>query len=258
MAAMVLGPSCVLHRDRAVTVDADASVGSSYVFRGQTMVDGPVAQGNARVGLPLALGGAVQLAGFANVDLTNDVGGGWFDDGHAGEITEYDGIAAYAFDAGPLTVEAGAQYYGWPDGLDFPASPFPSTTQAFVRVGADVAGFAPSVTVFRDVDEVNGADYAQAGLAREVLLAKALRLELGGSLGWSDATHSLWLYRRETDGFSDLAGRAHVAWDARDWLTVRVGAHASTILDDTMRGWFDGKANDADVVWFTLGVAVAF
>jgi len=236
MAAMVLGPSCVLHRDRAVTVDADASVGSSYVFRGQTMVDGPVAQGNARVGVPLAVGGAVQLAGFANVDLTNDVGGGWFDDGHAGEFTEYDGIAAYAFDAGPLTVEAGAQYYGWPNASDFPFS----------------------VTVFREVDEVNGADYAQAALAREVPLAKALRLELGGSLGWSDATHSLWLYRRETDGFSDLAGRAHVAWDARDWLTVRIGAHASTILDDTMRGWFDGKANDADVVWFTLGVAVAF
>ena len=258
MAAMVLGPSCVFHRDRAVTVDADASVGSSYVFRGQTMVDGPVAQGNARVGVPLAVGGAVQLAGFANVDLTNDVGGGWFDDGHAGEFTEYDGIAAYAFDAGPLTVEAGAQYYGWPNASDFPFQPFPTTTQAFVRVGADVAGFAPSVTVFRDVDEVHGADYAQAALAREVPLAKALRLELGGSLGWSDATHSLWLYRRETDGFSDLAGRAHVAWDARDWLTVRIGAHASTILDDTMRGWFDGKANDADVVWFTLGVAVAF
>ena len=258
MAAMVLGPSCVLHRDRAVTVDADASVGSSYVFRGQTMVDGPVAQGNARVGVPLAVGGAVQIAGFANVDLTNDVGGGWFADGHAGEISEFDGIAAYAFDAGPLTIEAGAQYYGWPNASDFPFQPFPTTTQAFVRVGADVAGFAPSVTVFRDVDEVNGADYAQAALAREVPLAKALRLELGGSLGWSDATHSLWLYRRETDGFSDLAGRAHVAWDARDWLTVRIGAPASPILDATMRGGFAGKANDADVVWFTLGVAVAF
>ena len=258
MAAMVLGPSCVFHRDRPVTVDADALVGSAYDFRGQTMVDGPVAQGNARVGLPLAVGGAVQLAGFANVDLTNDVGGGWFDDGHAGEFTEYDGIAAYAFDAGPLTVEAGAQYYGWPNASDFPFQPFPSTTQAFVRVIGDVAGFTPSVVVFRDVDEVQGADYAQASVAREVPLAKALRLELGAALGWSDDTHSKWLYRRQVDGLSDLAGVAQLAWDPRDWLTVRIGAHASTILDDTMRGWFDGKANDADVVWFTLGVAVAF
>lgn len=258
MVAMVLGPSCIFHRDRAATIDADASIGTAYVFRGQTMVDGPVAQGNARVGLPLAIGGAAQFAGFANVDLANDAGGGWFDDGHAGEITEHDAIASYAFDAGPLTVEAGAQYYGWPNASSFPFQPFPSTTQAFVRVGADVAGFAPSLVVFRDVDEVAGADYAQAALARELRLAKALRLEFGASLGWSDATHSLWLYRRGTDGFSDLAGRAQIAWDARDWLTVRLGAHASTIVDDTMRTWFDGKANDADVVWFTFGVAVAF
>ncbi|MEY4673466.1 MAG: hypothetical protein RL148_1250 [Planctomycetota bacterium] len=255
---MLTAPACVFQNEDQAILDVNANFASAYVFRGQTMTEKAVFQPDARASIPTVIAGNANFGAFANVDLTDEVGDAWFDPGHSGEATEFDLIASYSRDVGPVTLEAGAQYYNWPNHAYFPFQPFDSTTEAFASAGTKVLGVKPSVTAFYDVDEVPGAVYVRGEVNAEVKITKGWWFEPGVWLGWSDDEHSEWLYRKSTTGFSDAGARLQVAHDLTPLTTLRVGVHASTIVDETMRDWFVGAKPDPDVFWFTAGISFAF
>lgn len=257
-AALVLvAPGCVFQNEDQAILDVNGTFASAYVFRGQTMTEKAVFQPDARASIPTVIGGDANFGAFANVDLTDEVGRAWFDPGHGGEATEFDLIASHSRKLGPVVAEVGAQYYNWPNHAEFPFQPFDSTTELYGRASAEVLGVKPSVTAFYDIDEVPGAVYVRGEVAAELKVSRGWWLEPGVWLGWSDDEHSTWLYGSSQTGFSDCGARIQLAHDLTPMTTLRVGVHASTIVDEDMRAWFDGKI-DPDVVWFTAGLGFAF
>lgn len=253
---LLLGSACIFASERRATVDVNLQASSSHVFRGQTMTARPVAQGESTVHLPTKDGGTGSLGAWGNMDLTDHVGDAWFDGGHAGEFTQCDVWAAYDRRLGPVDAAIGLRHYLWPGNERFPFQPFPSTSEVFVRVGGEALGLHPALTAHYDIDEVESL-YLRADLTHSVELAKTVRLELQAWLGWSDEKHSQWLYRTAKSGFSDAGCSAGIAVDLDPVTSLHFAAATSSIVDSAMRDWCTDHT-DADLVWFTAGVAWAF
>ena len=105
--ALILPCACVFDSDRRATTDVTAAVASSFVFRGQTMTDRPVAQGTLAVNLPAKSGGTTSFRAFGNLDLDDDTGRAWMDSGHAGEFTQVELSVAHTERIGDFDVSAG-------------------------------------------------------------------------------------------------------------------------------------------------------
>ncbi len=251
-----MGSACVFESERRPLVDVNAAVASSYVFRGQTFTEHAVAQFDTLVQLPTKDGGSASVGAFGNLDLADSVGQAWADGGHAGEFTQLDVVAGYGRKFGDVDVGVGLRHYSWPNGETFRFAPFPSTTEAFARVGGELFGLGASLTAHYDIDEVT-ALYVRGELTRAVALGEGWFLDGTVGLGWSDADHSQWLYRTHTAAFADLGGSVGVRCELDDITSARLAVSGSTIVDTQLRDWFDGKI-DADVLWVTASVGWAF
>lgn len=253
---LLLGSGCVFDSDRRVAVDLGARTASAFVFRGQTMTERAVAQTDTVLQLPTRDGGTGSVGMFGNLDLDDGVGDAWMDPDHAGEFTQIDLWAGWARDFGGVDVALGLRHYAWPNGESFRFAPFPSTSEVFASVGVDVLGLHPRLTMHRDIDEVDSA-YVQGEVSHTVALATSAHLEMRTWLGWSDADHSRWLYRSAESAFADLGASLGVRVDLDPVTSLRVAVLGSTIVDSTLRDWFATRV-DADVLWFTVGIAWAF
>jgi hypothetical protein len=255
MLPLLLG-GCVFPSDRRPAVDASVQAATQYVFRGQVMTNRPVLQPAAAIHLPTRGGGTTTARGWGNVDLTEEVGRAWFGSGNAGEFTEIDLSLIYTHRIEPIDVGIGLIHYSWPFGDTFPFRPFRSTSEVVLRVGGDVLGLQPALTVHGDFDEAESV-YARAELGRGFQLAQPVRLSLLGWLGWSEAKHSLWLYRTRESALADAGASVTLHWDADDVTSIYAGVAASTIVDQELRDWFRPRV-EADNVTATLGVAWAW
>lgn len=252
----VFASGCIFQSERRPAIDVNLQAASSYVFRGQTMTERPVAQVATAVQLPTKDGGSASLGAFGNLDATDHVGTAWMDSGHAGEFTQMDLWGAYDRRIGDVDATLGYRYYSWPNGETFRFAPFPSTSEVFLRLGGELAGFRPSVAAHYDVDEVESV-YLRAEVARTWDLSKTLHLELQTWLGWSDEEHSQWLYRTSKSAFADAGGSIGLGLDLDDVTSAHFAVAGSTIVDSSLRSWFSDRI-DAEVVWFTAGIAWSF
>lgn len=258
MAAMgsLLFAGCVFDGERRATSDVVAQVASAYVFRGQVMTDRPVAQGALAVNLPSRTGGTTSFRAFGNLDLVDDTGRAWFDEGHGGEFTEIDLSVTQTERVGGLDLSLGLLHYTWPNGEQFPFGGFPSTAELTGRVGGELLGLRPALTVHYDIDEVESL-YVRADIGHGIEIGRSLRLDLLAWLAWSDADHSSWLYLTDSAGLADAGLAATLSYALDVVTTVELAVAGSTIVDDTLREWFRSRV-DADNVWLTLGIAWRF
>jgi Bacterial protein of unknown function (Gcw_chp) len=161
--AKVLGATLVVvsaiasaNNAQAQTVGADLALFSSYVWRGLSLTNKPVAQPDLYVTFPAGKA-SVTLGGWANIDL------GKYDDpnddiSESGGLSsfnfaEFDPWAEVAFPVGKATVTAGATAYIYPNdaGLtkDF------NTVEIYGKLAVD-APLSPKISVYYDVDKVKG------------------------------------------------------------------------------------------------------
>lgn len=256
ISVLLLGAGCVFESERRPLVDVNAAVASSYVFRGQTFNERPVAQFDTLVQLPTKDGGSASVGAFGNMDLSDNVGDAWADGGHEGEFTQLDVLAGYGRKLGDVDLGVGVRHYSWANAETFRFAPFPSTTEVFARLGGEVLGLGASVTAHYDVDEVTSL-YVRGELTRDVSLGAGWSLDGTLWLGWSDSDHSWWLYRTHEAAFADLGGSLGLRCELDDLTTARLAVSGSTIVDTQLRDWFDGKI-DADVLWVTASIGWAF
>jgi len=166
------------------TVGADLDLYSSYVWRGLSLTNKPVAQPNLYLSFP-AGNASVTVGGWANIDL------GKYDDPDddisesgglsAFNFAEFDPYAEVSFPAGKATLTGGITGYIYPNdaGLN---SDF-NTWEIYGKVGFDVP-LAPELSIYYDIDKVNGA-YIEGTVSHAVPLSEKLSLELGGLAGFS-------------------------------------------------------------------------
>ena len=171
------------------TVGADLDLFSSYVWRGLSLTNKPVAQPNVYLTVP-AGNASLTVGGWANVEL------GQYDDPAddlsqaAGissfNLAEFDPYAEVSVPAGKATLAAGVVGYIFPNDEGFTSDL--NTWEVYGRVGLDTP-LAPSLAVYYDFDKVDGL-YIEGSLSHSLPFSERVSLDLGALAGVSAGQHA--------------------------------------------------------------------
>jgi uncharacterized protein (TIGR02001 family) len=168
----------------AQTVGADLGVFSSYVWRGLTLTNKPVAQPDLYLTFPAGKA-SVTLGGWANIDLgkydgTNDISesGGL----SAFNFAEFDPWAEISFPVGEkVTLTGGATAYVYPNDAGL-TSAF-NTVELYAKA-AFATVLSPKLAMWYDVDKVKGA-YFEGSISHSLPLGEKNSLSLGALAGFN-------------------------------------------------------------------------
>jgi uncharacterized protein Gcw-chp len=177
------------HAQAILGVDLDLF--SSYVWRGISLTNKPVAQPALYVSFP-AGNAEVSVGGWASIDL------GKYDDladdisesgGSSGfNFAEFDPYGEISFPVGKATLTGGVTAYIYPNDENAPNDFFLLTSDAntvaiYGKVGLD-APLSPELSVYYDVDKIKGA-YIEGALSHSLPLSEKASLDLGALAGLS-------------------------------------------------------------------------
>ena len=160
-----------------ISAEVTADYVGKYIWRGQNLTDGPVVQPGVSVTVD-----KLTLGIWGNLETTNV-------NIESGEFTEFDFYLDYSGDVGfieGLSYSLGLINYQFPSAAD--------TTEFYAGLALDVP-LSPSVTVYQDVDAVDGT-YVSLALGHSLELVGAdegpvaIGMDLGASLGWGNAAYN--------------------------------------------------------------------
>jgi Bacterial protein of unknown function (Gcw_chp) len=186
--AVMLGGAVPAQAQATFGVDLDLF--SSYVWRGLTLTNKPVAEPGLWVSFP-AGNASITVGGWANIDL------GQYDDTDddisesggtsAFNLSEFDPYAEISFPAGKATLTGGVTGYIYPNDLDdAPNGGLDSeanTVEVYGKLGFDVP-LSPELSVYYDVDKIKGA-YIEANLSHSLAASETISFDLGAAAGFS-------------------------------------------------------------------------
>jgi hypothetical protein len=189
-AALVAGLVASAGPVSAQTVGADLSLFSSYVWRGLSLTNKPVAQPDLYLTFPAGKA-SVTLGGWANLDL------GKYDDaaddfGESGgqsafNFAEFDPWAEVSFPVGEkATLTAGATAYIYPNDAGL-TSDF-NTVEIYGKAAFDVP-LSPKLAVWYDVDKVKGA-YFEGSISHTLPASEKVSVALGALAGFTAGQHA--------------------------------------------------------------------
>lgn len=232
----MLGSAAVGSAQSDVSVGVTADFFSKYVWRGINVVDDWVFQPGASVGYK-GLTGSI----WGNLEMTDETG-------HSGEFTEVDYTIDYS---GQITdvigFSVGAIYY------DFPNTGLDGTTELYWGFAFDVL-LSPSITVYHDVDEVDGT-YASVGIGHSLTLPESVPIgvDLSAKLGWGDSDYNAGYWLTSGAELNDLTLSAAFPFSLGP-VSVTPSVHYVALLGSDIR---DAVADD-DVVYAGVGLAYEF
>lgn len=173
------------------TVGADLDLFSSYVWRGLSLTNKPVAQPALYISFP-AGNAEVSVGGWASIDL------GKYDDladdisesggSSAFNFAEFDPYAEISFPVGKATLTGGATAYIYPNDENAPNDFFlltsdANTVEIYGKAALDVP-LSPELSIYYDVDKIKGA-YIEGAVSHSLALSEKTSLDLGALAGFS-------------------------------------------------------------------------
>lgn len=172
------------------TFGVDLDLFSSYVWRGLSLTNKPVAQPALWVSFPRG-DAAITVGGWSSIDLgkydnVNDdisLSGGT----SAFNFAEFDPYAEVSFPVGRATLTGGVTAYIYPNDLD--AAPNggldsdANTVEIYGKVGLEVP-LSPELSVYYDVDKIKGA-YIEANISHSLPASENISIDLGATAGLS-------------------------------------------------------------------------
>jgi Bacterial protein of unknown function (Gcw_chp) len=171
-------------------VGAQLDLFSSYVWRGVTYTNKPVAQPDVYVSFP-AGNASITAGGWANIELGkyDDPANDFSESGglSAFNVAEFNPYAEVSFTSGKAGITGGIIGYIYPNDLDDAPNENTAldsesnTWEVYGTVGFDVP-FAPEFSAYYDFDKVKGL-YLEGGVSHSVPLGAAHTLDLGGLVG---------------------------------------------------------------------------
>lgn len=206
---------------------------SQYVWRGQLSTDDVVIQP--------ALSTSVKDFTFAvsgNLNTSSNE--------YEWDFTELDYIVDYTRsfpNIENLSYSFGAIYY---DFLDTTAS---NTTEVYAGLNLDTF-LKPSLTLYRDVAEVNGI-YLSFGIEHDFDMVKT-----SASIGWGDSDYNKFYWNKDVDGFNDLSLSASIPFEIKN-VTIAPSITYITLLDKEMRS-STSFGNDSDFLVFGVKLSLKF
>jgi hypothetical protein len=175
----------------AQTVGADLGLFSSYVWRGLTLTNKPVAQPDLYLTFPAGKA-SVTIGGWANIDL------GKYDDPNkdfsesgglsAFNFAEFDPWAEISFPLGEkTTLTAGATAYIYPNDLTATSNggfnSEANTVEIYGKAAFSVP-LSPKIAVWYDVDKIKGA-YFEGSVSHTLPASEKVSVVLGALAGFS-------------------------------------------------------------------------
>jgi hypothetical protein len=187
---MVLLASCMAMsaEDKpSLSTSVSAAFMSKYIWRGQLLNDDYVMQPSVGVSY-----GGLSASLWGNVDMTDYHDNDW-------EFTEYDWTIGYA-DKFPgvdiLKYSVGVIYYHFP-------SSAANTTEVYGGLGLDIP-LSPTITVYRDVDEIKGT-YAAFSVSHSIEKIFELSpdmpvgMTMSASVGWGNKAYNKGYWSNSDD-----------------------------------------------------------
>ncbi len=233
-------------------VGAQLDLFSSYVWRGLSLTNKPVAQPDVWVSFP-AGNASVTIGGWANIELGN------YDD-PADDISESGGLSAFnlaefnpyaevSFSTGKATLTGGIVGYIYPNDLDeAPNGGLDSesnTWEIYGRAGFDLP-FAPEFSAYYDFDKVQGL-YLEGAGSHSVPLGPSHTLDLGALVGLNlgqGFDEDAESFNFADDGLTHLDLSAGVPLTAGAFSITPV-VHFQLSLDDATK--FTSPTDESDV-----------
>ena len=169
------------HAQASFGVDLDLF--SSYVWRGLSLTNKPVAEPAVWVSFP-AGNASITAGGWANIDLgkydnasdISESGGS-----SAFNFAEFDPYAEVSFPVGKATLTGGVTAYIYPN--DFGLTSDANTVEIYGKLGVD-APLSPTLSIYYDVDKIKGA-YIEAGVSHTLPASEKVSIDLGAVAGFS-------------------------------------------------------------------------
>jgi hypothetical protein len=166
------------------TFGVDLDLFSSYVWRGLSLTNKPVAEPALWLSFP-AGSASITVGGWSNIDLGkyDDVDDDISQSGgtSAFNLSEFDPYAEVSFPAGKATITGGALGYIYPNDAGT-TSDF-NTVEIYGKLGLDVP-LSPELSVYYDVDKIKGA-YIEAGFSHSLAASEKVSIDLGATAGFS-------------------------------------------------------------------------
>jgi hypothetical protein len=202
-------------------VGVDLGLFSSYVWRGLSLTNKPVAQPAVWASIP-AGNAAITFGVWSTIDL------GRYDDpediSESGgtssfNLAEYDPYAVVSFTVGKATLTGGAMAYIYPNSAGLTKDL--NTVEVYGKAAIE-APLSPGLAIYYDVDKVDGA-YFEGSIGHSIPASEKVSIDLGATVGLSAGQGSdpdaLGLPQAEFFNFAD-DGFTHVDLSAGVPLTA--------------------------------------
>lgn len=216
-------------------VTLDAAVLSAYVWRGQVLNDETVLQPAVTVAK-----GMFAASVWGNYNLTDRV------TGESADFSEVDVTLSMACSVGPVGAAVGLIEYVFPNQTVGDAAA-QGTREVFLTLSCPDWIVVPSVSVYRDVDEVDGT-YAVAGLSWTAAMGDKLALTLNGSIGYGDKDYNSIYFGVEDAAWNDANVGVSLAWKVTDAITVVPSIQYTTLADSDVKDAAAGVYRDDGTV----------
>ena len=184
LAIIVLGAFTPALAQDELEVETKVDFFSQYIWRGQSIVDDPVAQPSVS-----AFYKNFTLSVWGNLDMTNVNDNRW-------DITEVDFSLDYSNyfsnEIPKIGYSIGIINY------DFPNTNFDNTTEVYAGINFEMF-LSPSLTIYRDIDEADGT-YVSFGVSESI----GWGFEGAANFGWGDGDYNKFYWGNGSDRFNDL------------------------------------------------------
>lgn len=223
---------------------------SAYVWRGQVLNSAAVVQPGMTVETPVGL----SLNAWGNMDATkkNEKGG---------KFNEIDLTANYSVPMGedmPVALDLGVINYTFPYLKEDVEGGADETTEIYASLGFDVIA-APALTVYYDVDNVNGY-YANLGIGHSFELTEMAALDLGASIGYADSAYNKAYFGDSADraAFNDMNLSVGISYAVSEEITMGVAGTYTRLMDSDVRDAGKASYGYKDHYYGGLSMAYAF
>jgi hypothetical protein len=203
-------------------IGVDLGLFSSYVWRGLSLTNKPVAQPAVWASIP-AGNASVTFGVWSTIDLGkyDDINDDISESGGTSSfnLAEYDPYAEVSFTVGKATLTGGAMAYIYPNSAGLTKDL--NTVEVYGKAAIE-APLSPGLAIYYDVDKVDGA-YFEGSIGHSIPASEKVSIDLGATVGLSAGQGSdpdaLGLPQAEFFNFAD-DGFTHVDLSAGVPLTA--------------------------------------
>ncbi len=192
--AMMCALAGVVMAESDASVAVDVPLLSSYVWRGQVLNKEAVVQ----PGLTGSMGGFAVNA-WSSMNL--------YDTDTDGEFTEMDWTVSYGATAGPVEWGVGVVQYTFPNSTleaeDGTVTAYPGTIEVYASAGLPDVLLAPALTVYCDVDEIDGV-YGVLAVGHTFAVSEKVGVDLSASLALADSDYNMGYFGYDQTALNDL------------------------------------------------------